>query len=313
MATLDATIDALHLLGDPTRVRLMALVSQMELTVADLTSILELAQPRVSTHLGRLREAGLVRDRKVGPFTYYSAADAIAVEVRAVWELLKTTVQDDVLDSDKRRAQALLRAREAEAAWPDAVAGQMERHYSPGRTWESTARALLGLVRAGDVLDAGSGDGAIAQLLAPRARSITCLDRSERVVEAARARLERLPNVRVVLGDLHELPLPDESFDQVLLLNVLTSCHTPRQAIAEAARVLRPGGALVVVTLDEHQHPDVTAAYHHVNNGLSPASLRKLMKRVALEVEVCDVAVRERRPPYFQVVHAFASKPAQTS
>jgi ArsR family transcriptional regulator len=82
----------------------------------------------------------------------------------------------------------------------------MERHYSPGRTWEATARAFLGLVQLGDVLDGGSGDGTIAQLLAPRARSITCLDRSPRVLAAARARLARVSTVRYLLGELEAIP-----------------------------------------------------------------------------------------------------------
>src|SRR4029453_3352047 len=122
---------------------------------------------------------------------------------------------------------ALGRAREEGAGGPDAVAGQMDRHYSPGRTWEATARAFLGLVRLGDVLDGGSGDGALAQLLAPRGRTLTCLDRSPRVLGAARPRLAAAPNVRYLLGELEAIPARAASFDHVLLLNVLTSARHP--------------------------------------------------------------------------------------
>src|SRR5213075_1758040 len=121
----------------------------------------------------------------------------------------KSEIEDEVLEADRRRCDSLVRAREKESAWPDAVAGQMERHYSPGRTWEATARALLGLMQLGDVLDGGSGDGAIAQLLCERARSVTCLDRSERLVSAARERLSRARNVKFQVGDLEALPLDD--------------------------------------------------------------------------------------------------------
>jgi SAM-dependent methyltransferase len=309
---LEPTLAALHLFGDPTRVRLMWLVERAELTVAELTAITNLQQPRVSTHLGKLREAGLLRDRREGASTFYAVDDkALTPPMRAVWGALKGEVKDDVLEADRRRCDSLVRARERDSSWPDAVAGQMERHYSPGRTWEATARALLGLMQLGDVLDGGSGDGAIAQLLCERARSVTCLDRSERLVSAARERLSRARNVRFQVGELEALPLDDASFDQVLLFNVLTYLEHPETALAEAARVLRPGGALVVVTLEEHSHSDVTAAYHHVNRGFQVATLRKMARKAGLEVTLCEVQTRERRPPYFQVINLFASRPGR--
>jgi ubiquinone/menaquinone biosynthesis C-methylase UbiE/DNA-binding transcriptional ArsR family regulator len=312
LLALDSTVGWLHLFGDPTRVRLLNLVAQEELTVAELTTITELQQPRVSTHLGKLREAGLMRDRKVGASTYYSVnEETMPPAARALWKLLRSQIQDDVIDSDKKRMQQLVRARDKASSWPDAVAGQMERHYSPGRTWEAAARGLIGLLRLGDVLDAGSGDGAIAQLLAARARSVTCLDRSERVMAAARQRFgaERsVRNVRFVVGDLHSLGFGDAQFDHVLLFNVLTYAHAPARAIAEAARVLRPRGDLVVVTLEAHQQEDITAAYQHVNSGFTVPALKKLLQKAGLTVESCAVSSREKREPHFQVITAVAHK-----
>jgi ArsR family transcriptional regulator len=309
LLALDSTIGWLHLFGDPTRVRLLTLVAQEELTVAELTTITELQQPRVSTHLGKLREAGLLRDRKVGASTYYSVnEETMPPAARSLWTLLRSQIQDDVLDSDKKRLQQLVRARDKAQSWPDAVAGQMERHYSPGRTWEATARGLIGLLRLGDVLDAGSGDGAIAQLMAPRARSVTCLDRSERVMSAARQRLGREGNVRFTVGDLHDLAFADGQFDHVLLFNVLTYAHTPARVLSEAARVLRSGGDLIVVTLEAHQHEEVTAAYQHVNAGFSVPALRKMLQKAGLAVASCAVSSREKREPHFQVITAVAHK-----
>jgi ArsR family transcriptional regulator len=309
LLALDSTVGWLHLFGDPTRVRLLALVAVEELTVAELTTITELAQPRVSTHLGKLREAGLLRDRKVGASTFYSVSEeTMPPAARALWKLLRAEVQDAVIDSDRKRMQQLVRARERASSWPDAVAGQMERHYSPGRTWEATARGLIGLLRLGDVLDAGSGDGAIAQLLSPRAKSVTCLDRSERVMAAARARLGRERNVRFTVGDLHALAFADESFNHVLLFNVLTYAHSPARVLSEATRVLRHQGDLVVVTLETHQHEDVTAAYQHVNGGFTVPALKKLLQKCALTVESCQVSSREKREPHFQVITAVAHK-----
>jgi SAM-dependent methyltransferase/DNA-binding transcriptional ArsR family regulator len=314
MTSLDATLDLLHLFGDPTRVRLMALLARHALTVAELTGITELAQSRVSTHLGKLREAGVLRDQRNGASTLYSLNDAAMPEkARRVWGLLDGELDDGMLAADRVRCDALVKAREQRVPWPDAVAGQMERHYSPGRTWEATARAFLGLLRLGDVLDGGSGDGTIAQLLAPRARSVTCLDRSPRVLTAARERLGGVPHVRFVLGDLHAVPAADASFDHVLLFNVLTHAATPARVLGEAGRVLRAGGDLVIVTLAAHDHPDATAPFGHLHAGFAPAVLRRLCTRAGLAVEHCGVTSRERREPHFSVITAFARKPGRSN
>jgi len=308
MATVTDTVELLRLFGDATRVRLAALLERDELTVAEITRITELPQSRVSTHLGKLREAGVLRDRREGASTYYSMNDgAMPADVRRVWAVVAGDLDEPLLQADRERCAALVRARDG-GSWPDTVAGQMERYYSPGRTWEAIARGLLGLVHAGDVLDAGSGDGAVAELLAPRARSITCLDRSEKVLEAARKRLGHLPNVELVPGDLHQLPFPDNRFDQVLLFHVLVYAEDPARAIAEVARVLRPGGELVVTTLAPHEHHEATAAYGHVHSGVPAEDLRNWLAGAGLQVERCEITSREKRPPNFEVISAFARK-----
>lgn len=309
MTSLAASVTLLQLLGEPTRVRLLALVAEHELTVAELTTITELGQSSVSTHLGKLRESGLVRDRRAGASTYYALDDgAMPEEARKLWALVAGDVKDHVLEADRQRSAKVLAGREREDAWPDALAGQMERYYSPGRTWEATARGLVGLTRLGDVLDAGSGDGTIAELLAPQARRITCLDRSQRMIDAARARLARFDNVEVRVGDVHELPFDDASFDEVLLFNVLTHAVTPGRALGEAARVLRQRGRLVVITLDAHEHEGVAASYREVHRGFAPDKLRRMLQRAGLAVSRCEVTSREKRPPHFQIVTAFANK-----
>jgi ArsR family transcriptional regulator len=310
MASLSTTLDALHLFGDATRVRLVALLARQPLTVADLTAITRLPQSRVSTHLGRLKEAGVLRDRRDGSSTVYALNDgSMPAEVRRVWTLLDGEVTDATLRTDRERCEALLKARERDVPWPDALAGEMERHYSPGRTWDSLARALAGLLRLGDVLDAGAGDGAIAQLLAPRSKTYTLLDRSERMLAAARARLAKAPNVRFLPGDLHAVPAPDASFDNVLLLNVLPYAERPAVVVGELARVLRPGGTIVLVTIDEHTHADLAEQYGHVQTGFRPATLRRLLQKAGLVVERCEVTSRERREPHLNVVTALACKP----
>ena len=310
MSSLAASTELLALFADPTRVRLVALLAHHELTVAELVSVTQLAQSRVSTHLGRLREAGVLVDRRVGASTVHALADASMPEdARALWALLSSNLDDAAVASDRTRAAKAVAARDGHAAWPDAIAGEMERHYSPGRTWESLARGLFGLLQLGDVLDVGCGDGAIAELVAPHARSVTCFDRSEKLLAAAKARLASDRRIRFVLGDAHELPLADASIDAVLLFNVLPCVTTPARVLAEAARVLRPGGRAVVVTLAAHATPELTAPYRHLHPGFRPATLEKMLARAGLEVVSCAVTSRERRPPNFEVVSAFAEKP----
>ena len=310
MSSLAATLDALHLFGDPTRVRLVALLAHHPLTVADLTAVTRLPQSRVSTHLGRLRDAGVLRDRRAGSSTVYALNDgAMPEHVRRVWTLLEGGVDDATLRTDRERCDALLKARARDLPWPDALAGEMEKHYSPGRTWDALARGLVGLLRLGDVLDAGAGDGAIAELVAPRAKTYTLLDRSDRMLAAARARLARAPNARYLHGDLHEIPAPSASFDQVLLLNVLPYAERPAVVLAELARVLRPGGTVALITLDEHSHAELAAEYGHVQLGFRPAALRRLLQRAGLVVERCEVTSRERRAPHLSVVTALAHRP----
>ncbi len=309
MMDLATTEGTLSLLGDPTRIRLLALLAETELTVAELCAVTSLAQSRVSTHLGKLREGGIVHDRRAGASTFYRSSDgSMPEEARALWDVLRGRVDDPLIEADRARCKEVLRARDGRG-WPDTIAGQMERHYSPGRTWESLARGFLGLVSLGDVLDVGAGDGTVAELLAPRASSIACLERSEKLVAAATARLRGFAHVRVIAADMHAVPFEAGSFDQVIMLNVLQYSGDPAAALREAARVLRPRGALVATTLAPHRHRDVTEAYGHVNAGTSETALRKLLEAASLAVDFCDVTSRERRKPHFRVVTAFAHRP----
>lgn len=307
MVDLSETTGVLQLFSDPTRVRLTALLAERELTVAEMVAVTQLGQSRVSTHLGRLREAGVLRDRRAGASTFYRLSDSMPPHALRLWELLRGQVSDQVLESDRARCEQVLREREG-AGWPDAVAGQMERHYSPGRTWESLARGFLGLVRAGDVLDLGSGDGTVAELLAPRCRTITLLDRSDKLLAAARRRLGERDGIAFRRGDVHELPFDDASFDSVLALNVLQYADDPPRALGEAARVLRPGGDVTIVTLAAHDHQAITDRYGHVNPGFEPEALAGILAGAGLEVDRCEVTSRERRSPHFRVVTAFARK-----
>jgi SAM-dependent methyltransferase len=310
MGSLDESVGLLGVLADPTRVRLLSLLEREELSVAELVTVTSVSQSRVSTHLARLRDSGLVRVRPSGAAAYHALNESMPSEAHALWQVLRAELSDAVLEADRERCDAVVQARAGGGGWLDAVAGEMERHYSPGRTWESLVHGVLGFARLGDVLDVGSGDGFVAGLLAARARTVTCLDRSERMIAAARARLSGVRNVTLAVGDMHEVPFEAAAFDQVALLNVLTYSLDPARAIAEAARVLRANGTLVVTTLNAHAHEAVTAPYGHVQPGFRPAALRRLLSRAGLEVTHSAVVARERRAPHFELLAAYAAKPS---
>jgi ArsR family transcriptional regulator len=185
----------------------------------------------------------------------------------------------------------------------------MERHYSPGRTWEALARAALPLLAPGDVLDVASGDGVLAELLAPYSRRYICIDSSSKVVLAASERLRKLEHVEVREGDMQHLPFDKPQFDLVLLMHALTYADKPALAVAEAARVLRKGGRLLLTCLARHEHSAAVTPYGHVNLGFTEKELRRYADKAGLAVSVCEVVTRERRPPHFEVLALLAQKP----
>ena len=161
---------------------------------------------------------------------------------------------------------------------------------------------MLQLLETGDVLDIASGDGVLAELLAPHSERYVCLDASRRVVNAATERLRTHPNVEVREGDMHALPFDDESFDLVVMMHALTYANRPAAAVVEAARVLRPGGRLLLSSLGKHAHASAVAPFGHVNLGFTQKDLQKFIDKAGLSLQDAGTVTRERRPPHFEVV-----------
>jgi ArsR family transcriptional regulator len=299
-----------RLLSDPTRLRLLLLLEEEELSVAELAAITQLAQPRVSTHLAKLKEAELVADRKEGVFVYYRTPEAIGdTSLDALWQVLRSHTEDPLIQQDLARVPQVLNKRIRGGSWADSVAGDMDRHYSPGRTWEATSRGLIHLLNPGRVLDIASGDGVLAKLIAPQASHITCLDISEKVVAAGRRRLKEFPHVSFEIGDMHDLPVDDNEFDTVLLMHALTYTREPQSVMNEIQRALKPGGKLLAVTLRNHNHRKAVEPYNHVNLGFTPAALEALCSDSGLEVLSCTISAVEKRSPNFAVLAVSARKP----
>lgn len=298
-------IEMLNALGDESRLRLCALLHERELCVTDLVRVTGMPQSRVSTHLGRLRDAGFVRDRRHGAQSFYAlATDAMPAPVKAVLETAATS-SDPTLLADQKR---LLELEAERRGSPEALTDEFERYYSPGRTWQSLTSGIAALLALGDVLDVGVGDGAVAAMVAPYCRSLHCIDVNAKRIETATQRLARFPNVTVQLADALQLPFDSASFDAVLMFHTLTYAADPGAALAECARVLRPGGRLVLLCLDQHEQLELTARYGERQPGFSPDAVRQLLRPTGLRVVTADVVSRETRKPHFQVVLAIADK-----
>ena len=305
---LQTTSTELKVLSEPTRVRLLALLRAEELTVAEMAEITRLAQPRVSTHLSKLKEADLVKDRRAGVSSFYRFnLSGLTQHSQTICKAILDGTKDPLLDEDSERLSHVLTQRASDLKWADKVAGDMERHYSPGRTWEATARTFAHLLNLGNVLDIASGDGAIAELLAPRTKTLTCADISPTVVKACAKRLAHFSHVSVQEADMHALPFEDNSFDHVILSHGLTYSSKPALFFSEAARVLRPSGQLLVISLNKHNNIKEVSQYDHANSGFTPDELNKLATSNNLTPISCQITSREKRQPHFAVVTLLAS------
>ncbi|MES1177555.1 MAG: metalloregulator ArsR/SmtB family transcription factor [Myxococcales bacterium] len=307
--TLSHYVETLNLLGDESRIRLCALLRERELCVSDLVRVTGMAQSRVSTHLGRLREAGFVWDRRQGTQCFYGLAlDTLPATAKSVLDEAEAS-DDPTLLGDQKRLQEL--EAERRGGLPESVADELERYYSPGRTWQSLAIGIAALLKLGDVLDVGSGDGAAAASLAPHCRSLTCIDTNARMIEVAKDRLARFPQVTTRVADVHALPFADASFDAVMMFHTLTYAEQPARAVGECARVLRPGGRLVLLCLNQHQQQEVTARYGERHPGFAPREVRRFLGAAGLDVQVSEIASREAKKPHLEVVLAIADKHAK--
>jgi len=307
MLTLKQSTDLCSLLADASRQRLLLLLEAHALSAAELTEITGLAQSRVSTHLSKLKNAGLVQAEKSEGAALYSAR-RLDAPAAGLWASLRAQLDDAQAGADQERATEVLRARSRGQTWAESVAGRMERHYSPGRTWEATAHALIGVMQLGKVLDLASGDGVFAELIAPGCQRLTCVDISDTVLTAARRRLAAHNNIAFQQGDMHALPFAAASFDTVFALHALSYSAEPAKALAEVHRVIKPKGTLIVAALAEHPHVETVRAYDHRNPGFKPQALARLLTQTGFELASCGVTSQETRAPYFEVITAVARR-----
>jgi SAM-dependent methyltransferase len=248
-----------RLLGDEARLRLLRLLARERLNVSELTAILGMAQSGVSRHLGLLKEAGLVEERREGGFAWYRAAEAAAGEAGALWPALRERLAasaDATTRADEARLTEVLRVRKERFARHAGESGQLV----PGRSWAAWSRALGHLLPPCEVADLGCGEGYLTVEAARWAREVIAVDRSAEALREARALARRrgVSNVVWKRGEIEALPLPDARVDVALLSQALHHAADPATALAEARRILRPGGQLLVLDLRAHDQQWVT-------------------------------------------------------
>jgi len=286
---MDQLLHALRAAGEPTRLRLLALLAGTELTVTEITQIVAQSQPRVSRHLKLLVDAGLLDRFQEGSWAFYrlSQQKDRARIARTILELLPA--DDAVISRDREHLDSVRQARARTAAryfseqaerWD-----QVRALYVPETEVEQAMRDALGEGRVETLLDLGTGTGRVLEIFADRAAQGVGIDQSREMLTVARSNLDRagLAHCQVRQGDLYNLALPAGSADVVTLHHVLHFLTDPATAIAEAARVLRPRGVLLVVDFAPHHLEVLRAEHAHRRLGFADAEIARWCAKAGLE------------------------------
>jgi ubiquinone/menaquinone biosynthesis C-methylase UbiE len=287
---LNTAVAALKAMAEPTRLRLLVLLASGELSVKDLTGILGQSQPRISRHLKLLAEAGLVERAPEGSWVYFRLAEG--GEGGALAHLVLGAVQraDPVLARDRRRAEALREERERAAqAYFQAHAGEWDSiralHVAEAEVEAAVAEAL-GQGPFGLLVDLGTGTGRMLELLRERYRRGLGIDLSPAMLAYARAKLERteLRHAQVRQGDIYDLPLADQAADAAVMHQVLHFLSDPQRAVREAARVLAPGGRLLIVDFAPHELEFLREQFAHERLGFAGPLVEQWLADAGLAV-----------------------------
>lgn len=300
-------IKALQLLGDEGRLRVLRLLAQEELSVAELQEIMGMGQSRISMQLARLKTAGLVEVRRVGQKSLYRfTGDGT---IRSLLD--QSSAEVPPASADDRALTLILQKRKDHLrSYFDELAGRFGRHYVPGRSWKGLAEMLLHLLPPLRIADLGAGEGTLSLLLAQKSERVIAVDSSEKMVEYGSevARRHGVANLEYQLGDLEELPLPDGDVDLALFHQSLHHALHPDRAVREAHRILKPGGRVVVMDLLKHRFEEARDMYADVWLGFSEVELVDLLTAAGFQGLHVAVVHREDEAPHFETVLATGTK-----
>jgi ubiquinone/menaquinone biosynthesis C-methylase UbiE/biotin operon repressor len=300
-------LKSLRLAADPQRLRLLLLLEQDELSVAEMQEILSKGQSQISTHLAQLKQAGLVGDRRTGKNAFY--------RLQAPPELmgLLRTAVDEVPEAEQDREALRLVMRKRQDTmrrYFDELAGKFGRQYVPGRSWKGIAEALLKLMPPMVIADLGAGEGTISQLMAQRAKRVIAIDNSEKMVEfgASLAKKHDIGNLEYRLGDLEDVPIRTGTVDLAFLSQALHHAVHPERAIAEAHRIVKPGGRIAVLDLNRHHFEEAREMYADLWLGFTELEMEKYLKGAGFRNVETALVYREPEAPYFETLLATGEK-----
>ncbi len=306
-----------RLLGDEARLRLLRVLRRERLNVTELTGILGLAQSGVSRHLGLLKDAGLVVEEKDAGYTYYRVAPALGDDsAERLWSALEeqfdAAAGDAAVRADEARLQEVLRVRKENFDTHGGADTRDARQLVPGRSWAAWSRALGMLLPPMTVADLGCGEGYLTIEAARWARQVIAVDRSDVVLERAKAlaRRRRVANVVWKRGELEKLPMKDDSVDVALLSQALHHAVNPARAVAEAARITVPGGRVLILDLREHREEWVRAKLGDRTLGFNDGELKRMLTAAGLRDVKVGVGASKAGDP-FTVLIASGTRESQ--
>jgi ArsR family transcriptional regulator len=341
MPSMPSIVKILRVVADPNRLRILLLLRAEELSVAELQEILVMGQSTLSTHLSQLKQAGLVEDRRTGKNNLYRLAGQL-LEERVAGRVLNqgtTSVvpqrpgsreralapEGDFLDqllnraaaeipeiaSDRAEMRRVLKKRQDKMrAFFDSVAGRLGRDYVPGKSWKSLAEALLRLMPPLVVADLGAGEGASALLLSQNSKRVIAVDSSAKMIEVGReqARRHGVTNIEFRLGDMEEIPIASGEVELAFFSQSLHHALHPARALEEAARILSPGGRIVVLDLVRHRFEEARELYADEWLGFTESELESMLAAAGFTAIQTSVVDKDPDAPQFQTLLAVAEK-----
>ena len=302
-------VKTLKVVADPNRLRILLLLKGEELSVAELQEILGMGQSTISTHLSQLKQAGLVEDRRIGKSNLYHPTTTWGSPLEMVMAAAQKEIAEATSDQAAMR-RVLKKRQDRMRAFFDSVAGRLGRDYVPGKSWKSIAEALLRLMPPLAIADLGAGEGAFALLLAARAKKVIAVDSSARMIDVGREQAARhgIGNIDFRQGDMEELPIGAGEVDLVFLSQSLHHTLHPDRALAEAARILEPGGRIVVLDLAKHRFEEAREMYADEWLGFSEVELESMLENAGFVNVETSVVDKDAEAPQFQTLLAIAKK-----
>lgn len=300
-------LKSLRLASDPNRLRVILLLEHEELSVAELQEILGKGQSQISTHLAQLKQAGLVDDRRTGKNAFYRLSappELMDLLRRAASEVPEAEHDREALQLALRRRQDNMRR------YFDELAGKFGRQYVPGRSWKGIAEALLKLMPPQVIADLGAGEGTISQMMAQKAKKVIAIDNSEKMVEfgSELVRKHGITNLEYRLGELEEVPIPSGTVDLAFLSQALHHARHPERAVAEAWRILKPGGRVAILDLNRHHFEEARELYADLWLGFTELEIEKYLAAAGFQNVETAIVHREQEAPYLETVLATGEK-----